>query len=106
MTSKFSKQDVSGYITIIDQLRKSYTKEKIREKTIINKVVKNIAISIGHQAVSLPLGVRLWVLYTLLIRGLLRFLSISNLISLISPFTQKFKEKRIKPLLKNVKIKS
>lgn len=100
MTSKFSKKNVNGYVTVIDQLRKSYTNDKIRENTIINKIVKKIAISIGHQAVSLPFIVRLRVFYLLLIRGLLRFLSISNLISLILPFTQNFKEKIIKPLLK------
>jgi len=100
MTSKFSQRNVNGYLTVIDQLRKSYTNEKIRERSIVKKIVKKITISIGHQAVSLSPLVRFRVLYSLLIRGLLRFLSISNLILLLSPFTQKFKEERIKPLFK------
>lgn len=102
MTSGFSQRNVNGYLTVIDQLRESYSNEKRRERSVVRKIEKKIAISIGHQAVSLPLFVRLKVLYSLLIRGLIGFISINNLIGLLSPFTQKFKENKIKPLLKNI----
>jgi hypothetical protein len=103
MTKSFSKRNLNGYFSVIENLE-LYKANKGRQiNRIVNRLIENVVISVGDQSVSLPFKTRYAIVRYFFSKGLLKYVTLKGLLLLLSPFSDKFKTKVLKPFFISIK---
>ncbi len=102
MTNSFSKKNLKGYFSVIENLEAYIKNCDYRVGKIVDYLIRNIAISIGDQAVSLTFRIRYSILIYFFRKNILKHLTLKSTILLLSPFSSAFKKKVIKPLFNSI----
>jgi len=98
MTNSFSKRNLKGYFSVIENLESYKANKDEQINRIVNRLIENVVISVGDQSVSLPVKARYAIVRFFFRKGFLKYITLKCLLLLISPLSDKFKTKIIKPI--------
>lgn len=98
MTNRFSKRNLTGYFTVIENLKIYSIRSESRVKIIVEKLIENIVISISDQSGSMSVYLRYSIMRFFLKHGLLKYLKLRSTIIMMSPFGNLVKEKVLRPI--------
>lgn len=103
MTKNFSKRNLNGYFSVIENLELYKANKGMQINRIVNRLIENVVISVGDQSVSLPFKTRYAIIRYFFSKGLLKYVTLKCLLLLLSPFSDKFKTKVLKPFFISIK---
>jgi glycosyltransferase involved in cell wall biosynthesis len=91
MTNNFSKKNLRGYFTVVEQLTLFAADKEKRVKVIVDRLIKDIANAVAYNAGTMSIVDRAGVLRYFFGKGLIKTLTKKNLTILIFPFAIKIK---------------
>lgn len=103
MTNKFSDRNLTGYFSVIESLKIFKKGCDNRDGMIIERLIKNIVISISDQSGSLSVSRRYSIIRSFAKGNLIKYTKIKNILVLLSPFSNTIKERFIKPLFATIR---
>ena len=100
MTNKFSDRNLKGYFTVIENLKVYKETCDLRGRLVVDRLIRNIVISISDQSGSFSVRKRYSIIASFLKCNLLRYARLRSFLILLSPFSNFAKEKVFKPIYK------
>lgn len=102
MTNSFSKRNLKGYFSVIENLELYKANKDKQINRIVNRLIENVVVSVGDQSVSLPVKARYAIVGYFFRKGLLKYTTLKCMLLLISPFSNNFKTKILKPFFNSI----
>ncbi len=103
MTNKFSERNLTGYFAVIENLKIYSLSCENRTKKIVEKLIRNIVISISDQSGAMPVSQRYSIIQFFFAHNLLKYLRFKSTVIMVSPFGNSIKEKVLKPIYKSIR---
>lgn len=102
MTNNFSERNLKGYFSVIDNLELYKANKDKQTIKIVDRLIENVVISVGDQSVNLPVKARYTIVGNFFRKGLVKFTTLKCFLLLISPFSNNFKTKILKPFFNSI----